>query len=255
MNDLSASILSDLRLIATPESALRLTSQRTFQRIGPADRGLSPRRAQHRPTPAPKKHERRRSAGSEQRRLRRRSRPKRGRRRRPVSSLPPVRENAFDELRLLDARDTQEPSAAARAPLDLDPEHALEAACLVHTNIFGRRALRRGDSLRCPRPSSCWRDRRSSRRVRREHSVKSRQMHPRRRHERCQPGNEVQRFHHDVRGSVAVRSLQPIAHLPLCREIESLDRHVTPRSLYLTQLRDRLGEAAVRSIAAPGQTA
>ena len=37
--------------------------------------------------------------------------------------------------------------------------------------------------------------------------------------------------------------------------IESLDRHVSPRSLYLTQLRDRLGDAAVRQIAAPGQRA
>ena len=35
--------------------------------------------------------------------------------------------------------------------------------------------------------------------------------------------------------------------------IESLDRHVTPRSLYLTQLRERLGDAALRNIAAPGQ--
>jgi hypothetical protein len=35
--------------------------------------------------------------------------------------------------------------------------------------------------------------------------------------------------------------------------IESLDRHVTPRSLYLIQLRERLGEAAVRNIAAPSQ--
>ena len=35
--------------------------------------------------------------------------------------------------------------------------------------------------------------------------------------------------------------------------IESLDRHVTPRSLYLTQLRERLGDAAVRSIAVQGQ--
>ena len=35
--------------------------------------------------------------------------------------------------------------------------------------------------------------------------------------------------------------------------IESLDRHVTPRSLYLTQLRERLGDAAVRNIAAPSQ--
>jgi hypothetical protein len=37
--------------------------------------------------------------------------------------------------------------------------------------------------------------------------------------------------------------------------LESIDRHVRPRSLYLTQLRDRLGETAVRNIAAPGQTA
>lgn len=37
--------------------------------------------------------------------------------------------------------------------------------------------------------------------------------------------------------------------------IESLDRHVTPRSLYLTQLRERLGEAAVRRIAVAGQMA
>jgi hypothetical protein len=35
--------------------------------------------------------------------------------------------------------------------------------------------------------------------------------------------------------------------------IESLDTHVSPRSLYLTQLRERLGEAAVRSISAASQ--
>jgi hypothetical protein len=37
--------------------------------------------------------------------------------------------------------------------------------------------------------------------------------------------------------------------------IESLDTHVSPRSLYLTQLRDRLGESALRSVIAPGQKA
>ena len=37
--------------------------------------------------------------------------------------------------------------------------------------------------------------------------------------------------------------------------LESLDRHVTPRSLYLTQLRERLGEAAVRQIATAAQLA
>ena len=35
--------------------------------------------------------------------------------------------------------------------------------------------------------------------------------------------------------------------------IESLDRHVSPRSLYLTQLRERLSDAAVRAIALPSQ--
>ncbi len=35
--------------------------------------------------------------------------------------------------------------------------------------------------------------------------------------------------------------------------IESLDRHVTPRSLYLAQLRERLGEQAVRNVATANQ--
>jgi hypothetical protein len=35
--------------------------------------------------------------------------------------------------------------------------------------------------------------------------------------------------------------------------MESLDRHVTPRSLYLTQLRERLGEAGVRNVARASQ--
>ena len=35
--------------------------------------------------------------------------------------------------------------------------------------------------------------------------------------------------------------------------IESLDTHVSPRSLYLTQLRDRLGENAARNVTTPSQ--
>ena len=35
--------------------------------------------------------------------------------------------------------------------------------------------------------------------------------------------------------------------------IESLDTHVTPRSLYLTQLRDRLGDATVHAVATSSQ--
>lgn len=35
--------------------------------------------------------------------------------------------------------------------------------------------------------------------------------------------------------------------------MESLDRHVTPHSLYLTQLRERIGDQAVRNVALPSQ--
>ena len=35
--------------------------------------------------------------------------------------------------------------------------------------------------------------------------------------------------------------------------MESLDRHVSPRSLYLTQLRERLGDQAVRNVATSSQ--
>jgi hypothetical protein len=45
------------------------------------------------------------SAESKQQRLRRRSRPERGHRRPLLAPLTPVRENPFDQLRLLDARD------------------------------------------------------------------------------------------------------------------------------------------------------
>ena len=54
--------------------------------------------------------------------LRRRSRTDRSHRRRFLSPLPPVRENALDQLRLLDARDDVQASAATRALLNLDPE-------------------------------------------------------------------------------------------------------------------------------------
>ncbi|MBN2863429.1 MAG: hypothetical protein JXN62_09730, partial [Bacteroidales bacterium] len=35
--------------------------------------------------------------------------------------------------------------------------------------------------------------------------------------------------------------------------VESMDRHVSPGSLYLTQLKERLGEQAVRNITSAGQ--
>jgi hypothetical protein len=60
---------------------------------------------------------------------------------------------------------------------------------------------------------------------RREHSMKSRQVNPWRRHQDCEAGDEVHGFEHDVRRSVAVRSLDQVASLPLRRKIEPLHRH------------------------------
>jgi hypothetical protein len=59
----------------------------------------------------------------------------------------------------------------------------------------------------------------------REHAVKSRQVDPRRRHQRCQASDEVQRFEDDVPRAVSIRDLQPVANLSLRREIEPLDGH------------------------------
>jgi hypothetical protein len=64
-----------------------------------------------------------------------------------------VRENAFDQLPLLDARDHFEAPAAARALLDLDPEHALQAPCPFNATCF--RVDRSSDRRRAfePRPA------------------------------------------------------------------------------------------------------
>ena len=96
------------------------------------------------------------------------------RRRTLLAPLPPVRENLLDQLRILEARDYLQPSAAARALLDLDPEDALQTPGPVHANVFRRRRLRGGSLL--PRPSACRRNRRAQRHVRREYAMKPRQV-------------------------------------------------------------------------------
>jgi hypothetical protein len=167
---------------------------------------------------------RRRSAESKQRRLRRCSRPERGRRHRLLAPLPPMREYPLNDLRLLDARNHVQASAAARALLELDSERAALGAAPRSSERPSASAAPERQRTCAPRLPSSWGDRRSQRRVRREDSVKSRQMYPRRRHERSQPGDEVQRLQHDVR-PVAVRSLQSVADLPLRRESEPFHRH------------------------------
>ena len=79
-----------------------------------------------------------------------------------------------------------------------------------------------------PRPTPRRRHRRAQRRLRGKHAVKARQMRPWRRHQRREPGHEIHRLEHDVRGAVAVRGLQAIAHLPLRGQREALDRHRRP---------------------------
>jgi hypothetical protein len=49
--------------------------------------------------------------------------------------------------------------------------------------------------------------------MRGEYTVVSRQVHPRRRHQRGQPCHEIQRLDHDVRGAVPVWGLERVAHM------------------------------------------
>jgi hypothetical protein len=50
--------------------------------------------------------------------------------------------------------------------------------------------------------------------VRGEHAVVARQVHPRRWNQCRQPRHEIQRLDHDMRGAVAVRGLEWVAHVP-----------------------------------------
>ncbi len=50
-----------------------------------------------------------------------------------------------------------------------------------------------------------------------EYPMIPRQVHSRRRHQCRESADEIHRLQHDVRGAVAIRSLQPIPHVPLRR--------------------------------------
>ncbi len=125
-----------------------------------------------------------------------------------------TRQSPRNHLWLFDARDHLERAAAARAGVDLDAKGALQALRLGHRHVA------RGDGLvgigwNCLAPHAPMRrcHRCSEVAVRREHPMKSRQMHPRRRHQRGKPCHQVQRFQHDVRGAVAVGGPERLAHL------------------------------------------
>jgi hypothetical protein len=58
-----------------------------------------------------------------------------------------VREDLSDHLGLLDARKDPELAAAVRTALDLDTEHALQAACPVLRHMAGRHGPGRSRGL------------------------------------------------------------------------------------------------------------
>ncbi len=69
------------------------------------------------------------------------------------------------------------------------------------------------------------RNRRTQLAVRREHPVESSQMHPWRRHQRGKPRQQIQRFQHDVRSAVSVRSLERVAHLACWGQRQTFHRN------------------------------
>ncbi len=122
-----------------------------------------------------------------------------------------MRKNALDERRVLDARDHLELPAAAAAALDFDREHAFEPLHPGHAHAFRHGTL---GGIGVPRAAARGGDRRAQRVVRGEHSVVSRQMHARRRHECGKPGQQVERLEQDMRRAVAIRSLQLPVNVP-----------------------------------------
>ena len=115
--------------------------------------------------------------------------------------------------------------------VDVDPEYALQALRPSHRSAaFGwHRFLR----IRCrgmpasPAPLG-RRHPRAVLAVGREQAVKTGQIYPRFRHQRCQPGDEIQWFEDDVRRAVSVRRLQLIANIPVRRERQALLRDGRP---------------------------
>lgn len=126
---------------------------------------------------------------------------------------------------------------APRARSSAPPPRPERAHCSIstipNTRLKGRAQFMRtswevgaSTAARClaPIPPSDGRDQRAQRRVRREHAMKPRHMHPRRRHQRRQPRDDVQRFQHDVRHPVTVRGLQSVRDVTLRRHFAESSR-------------------------------
>ena len=123
-----------------------------------------------------------------------------------------VLENPLNDRRLLDAGNDAQPTAALPAGLDVDGEYALEALGPGHPPLpFGDRCFGTcSDGGTAGGPgydlSPVW-----ARRC--EHPVVPGQVGAGLRHQRGEAGNKVFRLEHHVRGTVAIRRLQRVAHV------------------------------------------
>jgi hypothetical protein len=125
---------------------------------------------------------------------------------------------ALPQLKRSLPNDRSRRSAAVRAwrplPLGNRPPQCTHCSISMPNTRFRRRAqfmrMSRGVGRSwvvaafAPPASSSRRDRRSQPRMRGEHSMKPRQVYPRQRHQRRQPGDDVQGLEHDVTAPVVI---------------------------------------------------
>lgn len=115
-----------------------------------------------------------------------------------------------------------------------------------------RPCIRRRLASQCdPHPLSSSRQRRSSAAVRREHSVIAHHVHPRRRHSRREPRQQIQRLEHDMGGAFAIRGLRCIAHPTGCAQRQALRPAPSPCAgpvCNVNPLCQARGPTAIRSV-------
>jgi len=159
----------------------------------------------------------------------------------------------LDHHWVFDSSDDFHAAAADAARFDVDIEHPLQALRPAHRCMACNR--------RCVFSSGClrlmtsapprWRHPRAMLTVGCEHAVIARQIHPRFRHQRRQPRDEVQGLENDMGGAVTIRGLQLIAHLALRGQCQALLRNrgsgdITTQALQLVALIGPGGNASVQ---------
>ncbi len=115
-----------------------------------------------------------------------------------------MREDAYDDSRIFDRGDDLHAPATVRAVFDVDVEDPLEQTRLTQARRRARRVFY--SMISC---TVCTRnDRGAQPGIGREYPMEADQMQARPRHQRGQTLRQLQRRHHDMRGAVAVGTLQ-----------------------------------------------